>query len=219
MSAQPNQSRPRVYEEPYEVDARLRSLGVARAWIIDATRQGDLQRKLASPNDFDGCGAYNAASRGLRALCEIGSGNGWHRGEHLTIPVVFNRDENVAIAVTGGDRYTGIVDEDRDPTTKALKGPATERAARRNTKLPFGLALYDEGQPIGVAFWYMLTYSGAELRVELSTPRVTDSQGHVVGWTERIIVGHVDDGGDYSAARAPVGGPPEIDIAVRRKSS
>src|SRR4051794_2552102 len=90
------------YVTDYEVKKRLAELGLSRGLLAEAAFQGHLDRLRATRLDFAGRGEYDAASMALRVLAEEGgkTSAGWHRSSHRGIPVVFDRDERIAITVT-----------------------------------------------------------------------------------------------------------------------
>ena len=200
----------RVYIDPYEVDARLAELAVQRTWLEEAALQGELQRRLTSPLEFDGAPAYKAASMGLRVIRELSIGAGWHPERYMSIPVAFNNDETVAISVTEGDEYVGVLGE-RDPSTKAIKGPNTAKVVDDNRLFEFP----------PVSFWYFLTYSDERqtLRAELSSPAIEEG-GRVSQWLERILLGSITG----TAVAAPLTdtmppAAPAPEVVVRRRSA
>lgn len=212
MSVKPVPQSARIYVQPGEVDRRLAALGIERDLLVLAAKEGHLDRMMATANDFPGRGEYDAASRALRTLAEEGSrsAGGWHRDTYLQIPVVLNSDETIAIAVTGGDKWTGI-DGEQDPTNRSIKGPNLSKASDQ-------ASLFGGPNDLGVSFWYELIHWNGELWVELSRPSL-GADGRVVAWAERIIVGSLDlsDLSWVSALLNEPTGP--TDVGVTRKVS
>lgn len=195
--------RSRIYIDTYEVDARLKQLGgITREPLLEAALHGDLIRRSTSALEFPGAPAYKAASSGLSALrSQMATLFNWHHDSYLGIPVTYNRDETVAIAVTEGDDNVGRFTE-VDPKTKALKGPNTTKAVDANR-------LFDDPP---VSFWYLLTFSDDEgLYVELSSPAFSES-GQVSGWHERLLLGEIRETG--GALRTPEIQSPPTEQAV-----
>ncbi|MFT3855108.1 MAG: hypothetical protein QM733_20590 [Ilumatobacteraceae bacterium] len=211
----PQPRRARVFTEIAEVLDRLQRVQLQIDWVLEATRQGHLQRQLSSPLDFPGHGEYSAASRGLRTLAEVGQ-RSWSRQTFLGIPVVMTHDGTVAVAVTSGDEYTGI-NGDEDPSTRPLKGPNTVRATVAQ-RLPLGDLDVDDA--LGVDFYYMLTYATPDggVRVEISQPEL-DHAGHVTRWRDRVIIGDVGLTGPSIDRRAPGPVPPAPEVEVSWKSA
>lgn len=202
----------RIHIEPYEVDLRLDQLGVSRAPFVEAARQGDLQRRLATEDDFYATAGYTGWARSLRVLRqETRALHQWHKGDFLRIPVTYNTDETIAVAVSMGDECTGLPGE--DPTTNA-KGPSTVIAVEEASQG----ALNFDADETGVDLWYLLTFATPddELRAELSRPRFTDEQFKISGWHERILFGRLDPDQD-ARIKHPIASDPTI--TVRRKSA
>ncbi|HEX7167543.1 MAG TPA: hypothetical protein VF230_11240 [Acidimicrobiales bacterium] len=208
-----------MYIEPYEVAVRLDRLGMPADLLHEAGRRGHVDRRFASPLDFPGRGEYDAASTGLRTICEEGGTltSAWHRATYLGIPVAFNLDETVAIAVTSGDEFTGI-NGDRDPRTRPIKGPnAAVAAARQGLPLLRGYDADGDGDDRGVELWYVLTYVDAErVRMEISQSALVED-GYVTGWHERVILAGVDLDG-VGLRPTPVAPTPPLEINPVRKS-
>lgn len=214
MDINPTYPPARIVVEPYEVDLRLHQLGVSRQAFIEAALQGDLQRRLCTPDDFYATAGYSSWARTFRItrrrLREL---HDWHNGSFLRIPVSYNEEDTMAIAVSPGDERTGLPGE--DPSTNA-KGPwtvaAVEESAAQGT-------LDLDGDDVGVDLWYLLTYSSDDdgVRIELSNPRLTDERQRISIWHERIIIGRIDPGGEPQAEIPIV--PSDITIDVPRKSA
>ena len=218
LSSKPHKRRmTHLYIEPYEVNARLKSLGLTQSPLIDAVKQGELQRRLGSvldPKPSPGYAAWSRAVRALREdLLEIG---GWHPEDSDGVPKVVNDRETIAIAVTSGDQNTGDATSNEDPATKNPKGEATADAVKNN--LP---TLLDELDTVAPITWFLLYNSRADgLFAELSCPREMAANGYVSTWTERIVLGKIDLGEDAVAAipAQPESSAP-IDVTVIRRSS
>ena len=204
-----------VYVTPYEVDARLKQLGVSRRPLVLAALQGDLQRRLCTPDDFYATPGYVEWARALRTLREeLRRDHGWHRGDFLRIPVCFNAEENLAISVALGDQWTGI-DGEKQPSTSP-RGPATiEVVELSGTQRSIDFDVDD-----AVDFWYLLIYAaGDELRAELSRPTDVNDTKRINKWNERILLGSIDPNTSVTQKldEPPVTEEPEIAVDVRRK--
>lgn len=177
-----------VRTDPYDVDHRLRQLGMSRGWIWTAMERGAVAHRLAPPYGFDGNASYHAADRALSELCLEPLEAGWHRGSFLRVPVAMNRAGTMAVGVTSGDQNTGLVADD-DPRTTTLKGPATRLIADQ-----FDFSISDDDIN-GIEYWIALgCWLDEEMRCEVSRPLVPDPDGHITGWAERIIVERRDSG-------------------------
>ena len=102
--------------------------------------------------------------------------SGGHQGSHQNIPVVFNNAESIAIAVTGGDEWTGT-DEEEDPKNSSLKGPNTSRVVQPSLRYTGA----ENEDVTGVTFLYLLTRpDGDAVSVEISEPAYAED-GYIYG--------------------------------------
>lgn len=194
---QPSPTPARVIQGARDVDRRLDELQIRRSWCIGAVLRGDFERLSTSPLEFEGAPAYRAASTGLATFRSQAKDEGWFAKNYLGIQVAMRGDHGCAVAVTEGDRHTGVV-SDQDPATKAVKGANTKRAAES--------ALFDVDDSVDL--YYLLTYSaGGVLRAELASP-APGSDGRVMAWFERILFGDIPlDGGAGGGSRTPAPEP------------
>lgn len=211
MAKNPHPYAARVISDPKEVDLRLAKLGLSRPPLVDATLAGDVYRRSRTEMDAPGADGYFQWDGALRVLREqTAEAHQWHRELYLRIPVTFNNDESIAIAVSSGDENTGR--NGPDPSTKNVKGSATEDAVDVNRKLPFG-----RGEA-GVDFWYLLIDATDDgVWAELARPILRDAMGRVNGWTDRLLLGRVDLE-EGAALRVPHE-PPSYDVKVSRRKT
>jgi hypothetical protein len=218
---QPNnahQPLAKVIIEPAEVSLELAKMGLSRAPLIEASLMGDLHRRTCTGLDVASAPGFYLWSRALRVLREQTARElQWHPGDYLQIPVTYNNDESIAVAVSSGDDRTGR-SSDADPATKNLKGFATVDAVANN-KLVFGKPIDEQA----VDFWYLLIDAGDEgVWIEVSRPTFVDGVSQrVTGWSHRIVIGRVDQFDDGGAKRRPPIAPvmPDIDVPVTRRRS
>jgi hypothetical protein len=204
----------RLFITQYEVDLRLGQLGVPREALEQAVREGDLQRRLCTADDFPAAPGFYAWSRTYRILNqEMRRANGWHRGTFLRIPACISPDASIAIAVSSGNAPTGR--DDGTPRTNK-KGPATIDAVEIAAQQRFVL---DSGE--GAEFWYLLFHSSEDgLWAELSCPRDLSEDDEISDWAERILLGQIDpNGGPPIREREPSGPQSGINVEVRRKTA
>lgn len=211
MQQSPRPAQCIIHLTPYEVDLRLSQLDVPREVLTRAVLQGELQRRFATPDDFHATAGYTAWARTYRELVSgMRSQRGWHKGQFLSIPVVYTFDETYAIAVSPGDSKTA------DPDTKGpsthRKGPATSEAVARSRdgQLEF------EDSP--VELWYLVydVRTDGSLHAELSRP-LSLEEARITAWSERVILGRIDPEPQPRVASGPES--PEIDVSVRRKTA
>jgi hypothetical protein len=212
----------RVYADANEVNVRLAELGLNREVLIDALRQGELQRRLASHLDPPAAPGFNAWSRSTRALRENLGGQGWTPSDR-GLSTVVNPDNTMAIAVTTGNESTGQPDMDADASPKYPRGPATVEAVRANNQLE----LFDSGDYANASesedsqpqTWFLMFHSTVDgIWAELSCPDGMSADGRVESWSERIVLGRDEGDGDALRASRPdeePSGEPDVQV-VRR---
>jgi hypothetical protein len=215
------EERAGIIFEADEVDARLSSLGLERQVCEDAVRQGELQRRLASPLDPPAAPGFSAWSRTVRALREALVPRGWD-AEDNGISTVVNPARTVAIAVATGDGSTGKPGP--PPRTKQPRGPATIAAVHRNQMSLF--ELFDPSaaeSPISSrtpTTWLLLCRSSPSgLMAEVSCPDAIGNDDRVVAWSERILLGAIERGTDLGRVDVPARPQPHkpIDVTVSRR--
>lgn len=204
----------RLFIDPYEVDLRLSQLGLSRYPIVEAAQQGDFQRRTASPDEPNGASGYYLWARTLRHLRQsTREHHQWHRGLFRRIPVAYNPQATVAVAVSSGDERTGKPGP--DPATKNVKGVATAEAVQNNVNQ----YQVDLGFEDGVDFFYVLINATDDdgIWVEVSRPDGMDDEGRPDKWAERILIGRVDPFGSAQKTIRPDNPNGEIDILVPRR--
>ncbi|MEM9034357.1 MAG: hypothetical protein AAGD18_07175 [Actinomycetota bacterium] len=146
-------------------------------------------------------------------LCERGgeTDGGWHKGNHLGIPVAFNHDESIAIHATAGTAGTGQADG--EPHNGSLKGPHSRRAASEAHE---GRLFSDDDKPVD--FWWFFTHRDEDgLWAELYAP-VFEAGGIATGWAERVILGNLGPGMEPSL-REPQSPQDAPDIEIPRRTA
>jgi hypothetical protein len=197
--------------DPYDVDRRLQQLGLSRAWFVEANHQGTLDLRNAPPRGFSGNGNYRAADMALSVLRSLPGGH-LLSDDLWNIPVAVNGSGTLAIAVTTGDEFCGVVGE-QDPSSRTIKGPATLRASER--KRPFSWNTSgDDDLPID--FFVLLSQWSSPARFELSRPSVEASSGYITGWQERILLSPPEKLDLQPKQRVAPAGRPSL---IRRKSA
>jgi hypothetical protein len=176
-----------------------------------AALEGHLEMNLVTDDNFYASRGYNfwdGTLRGLRVgLREL---HGFHRGDFCRIPVAYNEDESLAIAVTASDDpRVGRAGE--DPETNR-KGPATAVAIAESQD-----SLFDD-RPVELWYFVLHVSEDGEVRAELSRPLVADDQDKISEWEERILLGSIVSPDSGSRVRQPASDP-KIDVQVSRKSA
>jgi hypothetical protein len=227
-----------VFIQPFEVEDRLKHLGLTEQLLLDPVRRGFfawLNCTQNHPPAFPGIMAWGEANCGLReGLLPLG----WERYNDRNLPLTINRDTGVALTVSSGDECTGI--EGMVPRTRNPKG-VTMKEATSSNRAQLGLFSDMDAPPDPTdleaieewSTWLLLTYRDSvsrTVRCELSRPIAIGIDGRVDGWAERIILGSIPfDGDEVSLARdndkggngsgsAENGDDGTIQVEVRRRA-
>lgn len=156
---------------------------------------------------------------------------GWTASNSRGYATVIHPSGVFAIAVAGGDGYTG--NEEATPSTRSAKGPATKDAVADN-QLTFFDYKPDVFGPLPPSAthhpkqtWILLhclDRSIGLIRAELSLPADMSAEGFVGIWHERIVLTNIPfepDASRIDITPIPDSGADsgQIDIPVRRKAA
>ncbi len=226
------QATARITKGDIGVRQELAALGLTPEILYEAMEIGESYRALCTPNDPPSFHGVTAWARSLRALREILTNKEWTKDDAGNYSTVVNPDKSLAIAVSTGDKETGIYDPTRplaSPKLKHPKGNMTRAAVNQNA-----VALYlfedmaadakakaDEQEAAEKRITWMLLKRREKdtIFAELSLASKFDG-GQVSGWEHRIILEPFDvepvvDVGDDSGDDS---GDIAIDVPVRRLS-
>lgn len=213
---------PVVHDDPYEAEGRLAELGLNSALLVDSLRQGELQRRMASPLDPPSAPGVAAWARCVRSLRENLLPSGWVSSDRNNLSTVVSPDGRTAIAVATGDEVTGNPDPASRPRTKYPRGSTYVQAIERNVQLelfPDLRRLKGEITDETVT-WVLLRRSTSEaIFAELSRPVDMGDDGRVNEWAERIILGRIDLGLTPDVVFSDGSSPREPVVDVHRKTS
>jgi len=187
-----NNLAPQIYVEANEVDDCLARLGLTRETFVTAAKEGLAAFAACTANHpvtFPGTAQWADTNRSLRDGLVTSR---WTRKNETNQPLVINQAKTMAITAVSGDASTGR--EDEFPSTRSSKGPRVADAIRANQGR---FEFMDDPAPVvasmkvaGRSTWLFLFYRDMqrnELRYELSKPTSMNEDGHVSGWSERII--------------------------------
>jgi hypothetical protein len=211
-----------VHDEPYEVEQRLAELGLRSETLIDVLRQGELQRRMASPLDPPSAPGVAAWARSVRALREQLIPSGWTPSDRFNFSTVVSPDGALAIAVATGDDGTGDSSPEVNPRTKYRRGPTYARALARNVQLELFPETNVPSDPTNesTVTWILLRRSTSDaIYAELSRPLRLGEDERVSEWAERIILGPINLDGDVEVSEVPDEPLPDSVVYVQRKSS
>jgi hypothetical protein len=211
--------------EPWDVDARLRELGLERQLLRRAVEIGFAAFAEGTPNDavpFPGYSMWAQASRGLRDLL---APHGWRRLNESNQCLVLDPRANRVLVVATGDENTG--NRDGVPKTKSKKGPRTIEAVQRNAYLFPEMEEDDPAEFVDAAgdreTWILLMHRDMEaqiVRSELSRPVLMDPERRIGGWSERIQLDSIPFGDIDQRPGRKDSGPktPEIKVEIKRRA-
>jgi hypothetical protein len=209
------------YKESWEIESKLREMGLTSSSLHEAVKAGELYRSGCTLNDPKSLPGFLAWGRTIRSLRDILIPLGWERLDISNLPMVINRDKNIAIAVSSGDEATGNAAQ--VARTKYAKGRATQSVIIKNLKQ---LSLFDSNEDMspprmrttGLVTWFLLvSRRNDEIYYELSLPyRIKDGKP-VEDWIERIIFPPADFNVDAQRRGAEEDLSEEIVVDVFRK--
>jgi hypothetical protein len=208
-----------LYVEVFDINRRLKSLGLTVDILLDAVREGFTGRSNCSELDPPMFPGQTMWAHTVRRLRQGTAPIGWKPDNANNYCVALSPD-GIAVAVATGDANTGR--PDAIPSTSSPKGPCTAEAVATNQltldlRLPGGEVLSQTVDVLQRQTWLLLIYlDQSEVRAELSLPVSFDEQERVTGWRERIILPSVDL--DPDQIELPSGDSGDIDIAVRRRA-
>ncbi len=217
----------RVLTEPWDVNRRLAQLGLTSEVLTKAVESAQAAWSACTENDppnFPGIASWAAAVRSLRE--DLGLQQ-WTRVNDTGQPLIVNADETVALTCTSADENTGR-EGVFDPKTNSTKGPRTKEKVECNAWLFPELAedervRNDAARRRRINTWLLLIHRDVvlgQVRSELSRPVGLDPEGHIDGWSERIILPPFDFEPNCEALPDDGSGSDggDIDIEIKRRA-
>ena len=194
-------------------EQRLRELGLSVPLLHGAVEDGDEGRRQCTPyhpRQAEGQRMWSDTTAGLRRRClSLNAGFAIDRTDNFETTV--HKDKGLAIAVMGGDEFTGYRGG-RDPRVRRKRGPVTHKRVTANhlgmePLFSYGPRGDAAGELTSWRTWILLVRATDDLLyLELSQPIGFSDSGLVSDWIERILLpplsisGEVtpidDDGGD-----------------------
>ncbi|ULA59814.1 MAG: hypothetical protein LZF60_160144 [Nitrospira sp.] len=212
-----------LYSLPDDVHARLLTLNLEEAHLLDAVHQGYVAFISCTENHPPVTRGVWSWGETVRALRDRLLPQGWTRSDNKNYSTVIHPSGRLAIAVATGDEGTGCPEV--QPSTKSPKGSSTLDAVSINQQLNLFMAEASsptlqqiEEQLDEKATWILLVHrSAAEVRCELSLPSSMGPGGFINGWQERILLRSIPLD-DVVVEVEPSTGP-EIHIDVLRRAA
>ena len=213
-----NQSPAIVRFDQFDVANRLNSLGLAEDVLKDAIRAGYMAWDSCTeldPRMFPGLSMWAVTVRRLRQLLLV---HGWTYSDEDNFPLTVSPDQNIAICVATGDKFTG--DENNTPSTQSQKGPKSVHVVAVNTaQLQLDLSVPKNEtliQEYSCTTWLLLLHrTDTTVFCELSHPISMDEYQRVAGWQERLVLSPVEFEPDIFEITED--DSPDIDIDIRRR--
>jgi len=200
----------RIFSEPWDVNRRAAELGLTTEILRKAVEE--YLSACASYSDRNYPRNFPACAGWAEAVCSLGDQLApnpfqWTRIDPCGQPLVINRTGTIALTVAGGDKYTGTVDLS-EPRTKNNKGPMTVDFVNTNAFLFPEMeedkqAKTEQIRTRSRNTWILLIHrdmDAREVRSELSLPTQMDQEGHICGWSDRIILNPLDFDGIQNTA-------------------
>ena len=184
----------RIYEGT-SAAARLQEIGLTVELLSGAASRGDDGRQectIFHPLQSKGHRMWSDTTAALREAC-LGLAAGWKIDRTNNFETVAQSERGIAVAVVGGDEYTGWRG-DKDPKVRRKRGPITTQRVRDNylgmePLFSMKTAPASDDLPDSWQTWFFLIRATDEaLWLELSHPIGLDNSGHVSTWSERIIL-------------------------------
>jgi hypothetical protein len=190
--SQPHEQSParQVFTGP-RADERLRQMGLTTHVLTAAALRGDegrLQCTALHPLQSKGHRMWSDTLAGLRQGC-LTLADGWRIDRTGNFETVVHASRGLAIAVAGGDEFTGWVGH-KAPRLGRKRGPMTTQRVRDNylgMEPLFPVATTASSDTVDTWFFLIRATEDA-LWMELSKPIGHDHSGFVSSWAERIIV-------------------------------
>lgn len=183
----------RIFEGPLAAK-RIESMGLRPDYFQRASEAGH-RRKLTCdplhPKTFPGQVTWAETTRAIRL--ELGGLNrGWTARSTRNYETAFNARARMAIAVVGGDSFTGVRGF-RDPKLVRARGPVTKQRVDHNRSVQLSIPLAGIVEPAEndeeAETWLLVMNARQDqLFLELSLPVAINGCGRVDGWAERILI-------------------------------
>lgn len=216
MSEQHDQRNSIVVDDPREVRAALRELGVPMEVLQQAVRawqQAANGTTAFEPVTAAGSKGWFAAVGVVREAMVM---LGWKMMDPYHLPLVVSPDQEVSILVTSGDAATGL--KDLWPTSKNSKGKATVVQVSWNGRQMAIPGIQDivmlsrrkqKTRPAKFTWALVVTMKDGEARGEFSLPTAVSGSSRISDWARRYILPSDENGGGRS--RVSMTEPPSVD--------
>lgn len=174
---------------------RLERLGLTVELLCGAAARGDDARQQCTifhPAQSKGHRMWSDTTAALREGC-LALTDGWRIDRANNFETVAHAGRALAIAVVGGDEFTGWRGH-KDPKVRRKRGPMTTKRVLDNylgmePLFPIKSLLGELDEPASWQTWFlMIRATDDALWLELSQPVGLDHAGYVSEWSERILL-------------------------------
>jgi len=182
----------KIRVENWDVESRLRQLGLSRKELIDVVKASVAQHAFCSDNDPPNARGFESWRWGVRKLREIyRAKDEWDKDDTRGFSTIVNRKLKVRVAVMNSDGGAGTLDA--VPQNRSRKGAASEEVSIINQQLELGgsdwAPVPDENQGFeDYETWHLCIYiAGDVVRAELSRLHGFEA-GYFTDCFEKIIL-------------------------------
>lgn len=211
MSVQPEAVVPYAVFEGDRARIRLAELGLRFEYFSDAVTRGDELRQRCMPvhpRTYAGQVMWAETVAELRTQL-LSLQESWEIGSSRNYETVFSGRRRIAIAVVGGNVYTGINDVIR-PKSARSRGPVTSsRIAHNEGQYALeleGITVPVESDEECITWLFLVNARQNQLFSELSLATSMGQDGRLGRWVQRILLPPIP----LSGAVTPIE-PPEDD--------
>lgn len=174
---------------PQPAISKLAQLGLTPEIIREIIKRSQLARSNATGNHPNNSGGTFAWHEAVCATRDQLGPHGWTKREVSNKALTVNKENSIAIDVSGGTKDTGL--EEGFPQTRNPKGKQTKKLVDCNQIQLFEFNDTTEESADDFQTWVLLFYldqskQDKEIRYELSLP-ISMEHDRIVGWSERII--------------------------------
>jgi len=182
-----------VCKEVWDVDQRLRALGLTTELLVEVVRAIVQAKAGCTTNDPPAAPCWLGWQMGTRRARELLRPLGWEKDDTDTWSVVVNHELRIRIVVVNSNPGTGI--ELGKPLNVAKKGPKSTQSAYENRQTVFDIAGFLEDYERSVrserasrySTWCLCAFIDDDIvRAELSKPEQYTG-GFIATWHERIL--------------------------------
>ncbi len=199
---------------------KLTEIGVEREVFIQAVEAGYFEYTNSTVFHPKTNAGYRAWSETVAAIRKALTLKGWKIIDNKNVPLMFNKELNISIGVSSGDKNTGTKNI---PCTKNSKGSVTKKIVNKNFDLFDDYLVEEVEAPLDSHLHYLLLYyfdiDKQEARFELSIPVSFSFNDRISEWSFRHIFDLVSFNDEISLDVDSSDSPEEIDFDIFLKDA